>query len=359
MLFSLFVGMIVFTLLYVWLVLHRSSGLARGPAARRPGPRRRDRRTTPRSGGRPRRGHRTRDRRVKYAQFVIRLRRHLRRRWRLHAAMMLRGRASSAERPPPRSNAVDLSPRTVTDARRPPSDGDAAAAPLGAVRRLGARAGRRAWCRHQVPQLRDRLLLQRRRGRPQERAARRAALRIQGTVEDVDASGRDDGVAAFRIVQRGVLSGPLPGREPCDLFQECIPVVVHGRLLSGDVRGRPDRGQALQQYQAKHPDRVPGRSPDARPPRRRHARRQSGQRHRARRRAAASTRSARVNGVLRRPGAGHGRHRAGPGGGDPRCGDARRRLDQGPAPPPARRLALRAGSSSVARSSPSRPWSGR
>ena len=51
MLFSLFVGVIAFTLLYLWLVLHRITGDGDGGRARGPGTRRGARRPPGRGGG--------------------------------------------------------------------------------------------------------------------------------------------------------------------------------------------------------------------------------------------------------------------------------------------------------------------
>ena len=84
-------------------------------------------------------------------------------------------------------------------------------------------------------------------------------LRVQGTVEagSVDSAS---GVTTFVIAFNGVEMPVHYDGEPGGIFQECIPVVVHGRL-NGD--GRTFDGDRVEvkhsnEYVDEHSDRVDG-----------------------------------------------------------------------------------------------------
>jgi cytochrome c-type biogenesis protein CcmE len=84
-------------------------------------------------------------------------------------------------------------------------------------------------------------------------------LRIQGTVDQGSVS-REGSVTAFRISFNGV-SMPVryTGGEVA-LFQECIPVVIHGKVVQ-TAGGEQFDGTEIEvkhsnEYQAQHPDRV-------------------------------------------------------------------------------------------------------
>jgi cytochrome c-type biogenesis protein CcmE len=81
-------------------------------------------------------------------------------------------------------------------------------------------------------------------------------LRIQGTVEEgsVEKSGA---VTDFRISFNGVTKEVRYEGDPGGLFQECIPVVVHGTLGANDVfAGDKLEVKHSNEYAAENPDRL-------------------------------------------------------------------------------------------------------
>ena len=84
-------------------------------------------------------------------------------------------------------------------------------------------------------------------------------LRIQGTVDE-GSIRRDGDVTDFRISFDGVTMPVRYQGGQVDLFQECIPVVIHGKVVDG-TSGRLFEGTEIEvkhsnEYQADHPDRV-------------------------------------------------------------------------------------------------------
>jgi len=86
-------------------------------------------------------------------------------------------------------------------------------------------------------------------------------LRIQGTVDEGSISKEANGVTAFTISFNGVeMPVRYTGGEVA-LFQECIPVVISGKVVTTDAGGQLFEGTAIEvkhsnEYEAKHPDRV-------------------------------------------------------------------------------------------------------
>jgi cytochrome c-type biogenesis protein CcmE len=81
-------------------------------------------------------------------------------------------------------------------------------------------------------------------------------LRIQGTVDEgsVEHSGA---VTDFRISFNGVTKEVRYEGDPGGLFQECIPVVVHGVLDASDVfEGDKLEVKHSNEYAAKNPERL-------------------------------------------------------------------------------------------------------
>jgi cytochrome c-type biogenesis protein CcmE len=88
-------------------------------------------------------------------------------------------------------------------------------------------------------------------------------LRVQGTVEEGSVT-QDGGVTSFRI---SFNDRTIPVRyegDPGGIFQECVPVVVHGRLdESGRFDGDRVEVKHSNEYEAENPDRVDGESSPA------------------------------------------------------------------------------------------------
>jgi cytochrome c-type biogenesis protein CcmE len=87
-------------------------------------------------------------------------------------------------------------------------------------------------------------------------------FRMQGTVEDLDTSQRDEGVLAFTLSFNGV-SHPVhyEGGDPTDLFAAGRAAVVEGRLEDGTFEADRILVKHDSEYKAKNPDRVPGTEP--------------------------------------------------------------------------------------------------
>jgi cytochrome c-type biogenesis protein CcmE len=88
-------------------------------------------------------------------------------------------------------------------------------------------------------------------------------LRIQGTVDEGTLQ-TSNGVTRFDISFNKVTIPVVYDGDPGGLFQECIPVVVHGRLVTTVVDGKETRtfdGDEVEvkhsnDYEAKNPERV-------------------------------------------------------------------------------------------------------
>ena len=81
-------------------------------------------------------------------------------------------------------------------------------------------------------------------------------LRIQGTVEEGTVK-KDGAVTDFVIAFNGVTIPVHYEGDPGGLFQECIPVVVHGTLDSDGVfEGDKLEVKHTNEYAAKNPDRL-------------------------------------------------------------------------------------------------------
>ncbi len=80
-------------------------------------------------------------------------------------------------------------------------------------------------------------------------------LRVQGTV-DAGSVTTDGATTAFTISFNGVT---LPVRyegDPGGIFDECIPVVVHGRLVGDTFEGDRIEVKHSNEYEAENPERV-------------------------------------------------------------------------------------------------------
>jgi cytochrome c-type biogenesis protein CcmE len=80
-------------------------------------------------------------------------------------------------------------------------------------------------------------------------------LRVQGNVEEGSVESAD-GVTTFLVSFNGA---ELPVRyagEPGGIFQECIPVVVHGRLSDGVFEGDRVEVKHSNEYTAANKDRL-------------------------------------------------------------------------------------------------------
>ncbi len=85
-------------------------------------------------------------------------------------------------------------------------------------------------------------------------------LRIQGTVEEGSVV-REGGVTRFVISFNGKEVPVRYEGEPGGIFQECIPVVVHGRLTAPVADGGVFEGDRVEvkhsnEYEAENKDRV-------------------------------------------------------------------------------------------------------
>jgi cytochrome c-type biogenesis protein CcmE len=81
-------------------------------------------------------------------------------------------------------------------------------------------------------------------------------LRIQGTVEEGTVQ-KDGGITTFVIAFNGVSKEVRYEGDPGGLFQECIPVVVHGVVdADGVFEGDKLEVKHTNEYAAKNPDRL-------------------------------------------------------------------------------------------------------
>jgi cytochrome c-type biogenesis protein CcmE len=81
-------------------------------------------------------------------------------------------------------------------------------------------------------------------------------LRIQGTVEEGTVV-KDGATTTFTIMFNGVTKEVRYDGDPGGLFQECIPVVVHGVVdAQGVFEGDKLEVKHTNEYAAKNPDRL-------------------------------------------------------------------------------------------------------
>jgi cytochrome c-type biogenesis protein CcmE len=85
-------------------------------------------------------------------------------------------------------------------------------------------------------------------------------LRVQGTVEQGSVQFVN-GVTSFRMSFNGATLPVRYDGDPGGIFDECIPVVVHGRLDNGVFDGDRVEVKHSEDYEAENPDRLPGDAP--------------------------------------------------------------------------------------------------
>ncbi|MCU1395386.1 MAG: ccmE [Ilumatobacteraceae bacterium] len=80
-------------------------------------------------------------------------------------------------------------------------------------------------------------------------------LRIQGTVDEGTLKAAN-GVTTFDISFNKATIPVVYQGDPGGLFQECIPVVVHGEMQGGVFNGDEVEVKHSSTYEAKNPDRI-------------------------------------------------------------------------------------------------------
>jgi cytochrome c-type biogenesis protein CcmE len=80
-------------------------------------------------------------------------------------------------------------------------------------------------------------------------------LRVQGNVEEGSVEAAD-GVTTFLVSFNGAELQVRYEGEPGGIFQECIPVVVHGRLTDGVFEGDRVEVKHSNEYTAANKDRL-------------------------------------------------------------------------------------------------------
>ena len=80
-------------------------------------------------------------------------------------------------------------------------------------------------------------------------------LRVQGSVEEGSVESAN-GVTTFLVSFNGVEMPVRYEGEPGGIFQECIPVVVHGRLAAGVFEGDRVEVKHSNEYTAANKDRL-------------------------------------------------------------------------------------------------------
>jgi len=80
-------------------------------------------------------------------------------------------------------------------------------------------------------------------------------LRVQGNVEEGSVESAN-GVTTFLVSFNGVEMPVRYEGEPGGIFQECIPVVVHGRLAAGVFEGDRVEVKHSNEYTAANKDRL-------------------------------------------------------------------------------------------------------
>jgi len=86
------------------------------------------------------------------------------------------------------------------------------------------------------------------------------SIRIQGVVEK-DSVAVDGAVTNFVVAFNGVAMPVRLGSKPTGLFQECIPVVVRGKVIEDDTGARMFEGDEVivkhdNEYDAENSDRL-------------------------------------------------------------------------------------------------------
>jgi len=80
-------------------------------------------------------------------------------------------------------------------------------------------------------------------------------LRVQGTVEQGSYS-KNDNITNFKLIFNGKSLLVTYAGDPGGIFQECIPVVAHGRLVNGVLESNRIEVMHSNEYQEKNEDRL-------------------------------------------------------------------------------------------------------
>ena len=80
-------------------------------------------------------------------------------------------------------------------------------------------------------------------------------LRIQGVVEE-GSLHQTGGVTTFLIGYHGVTVPVRYEGDPGGIFQECVPVVVHGQMTDGTFNGDLVEVKHSNEYEAENKDRI-------------------------------------------------------------------------------------------------------
>ena len=80
-------------------------------------------------------------------------------------------------------------------------------------------------------------------------------LRVQGTVEQ-GSLAKSAGTTEFKLVFNGKSLDVIYSGDPGGVFQECISVVAHGRLVNGVLESNRIEVKHSNEYEAKNKDRL-------------------------------------------------------------------------------------------------------
>jgi cytochrome c-type biogenesis protein CcmE len=80
-------------------------------------------------------------------------------------------------------------------------------------------------------------------------------LRVQGTVEQ-GSLAKSDSTTEFKLVFNGKSLDVIYSGDPGGVFQECISVVAHGRLVNGVLESNRIEVKHSNEYEAKNKDRL-------------------------------------------------------------------------------------------------------
>ncbi len=80
-------------------------------------------------------------------------------------------------------------------------------------------------------------------------------LRIQGVVQE-GSLHQTGGVTTFLIAYNGVTVPVRYEGDPGGIFQECVPVVVHGQMTDGTFNGDLVEVKHSNEYEAENKDRI-------------------------------------------------------------------------------------------------------
>ncbi|TRZ81189.1 MAG: cytochrome c maturation protein CcmE [Actinobacteria bacterium] len=80
-------------------------------------------------------------------------------------------------------------------------------------------------------------------------------LRVQGTVEQ-GSLAKTDNSTKFRLVFNGKSLDVTYSGDPGGVFQECVSVVAHGRLVNGKLESNRIEVKHSNEYEAKNKDRL-------------------------------------------------------------------------------------------------------